>query len=60
MVERLRGEPGVQRQVITRGAFHPRKIRQYLQRVAQFLEKLAVAVHLTGGAPARAPELLST
>ena len=60
MVERLRGEPGVQRQVMTRGAFHPRKIRQYLQRVARFLEKLAVAVHLTGGAPARAPELLST
>ena len=59
MAERLRGEPGVQRQVMTRGRFNPRKIQQYLQQVARLLEKLAVAVHLTGGAPARAPELLS-
>jgi hypothetical protein len=30
-----------------------------LTRVARFKEKLAVAVHVTGGQPARAPELLS-
>jgi hypothetical protein len=31
----------------------------YLQRVAYFREKLAIAIHVSGGQPARAPELLS-
>ncbi|OQD64942.1 hypothetical protein PENANT_c412G08757, partial [Penicillium antarcticum] len=31
----------------------------YLQRVAHFREKLAIAVHVSGGQLARAPELLS-
>ncbi|CEN60835.1 Putative Superfamily II DNA helicase [Aspergillus calidoustus] len=34
-------------------------VAQYLTRVARFKEKLAVAIHVTGGQPARAPELLS-
>jgi hypothetical protein len=34
-------------------------VAQYFTRVARFKEKLAVAIHVTGGQPARAPELLS-
>ncbi|OGE47046.1 hypothetical protein PENARI_c072G04807 [Penicillium arizonense] len=34
-------------------------IDAYLQRVAYFREKLAIAIHVSGGQPARAPELLS-
>jgi hypothetical protein len=34
-------------------------IEVYLQRVAYFREKLAIAIHVSGGQPARAPELLS-
>jgi hypothetical protein len=34
-------------------------INVYLQRVAYFREKLAIAIHVSGGQPARAPELLS-
>lgn len=49
----------MQRGLMTRGQFSQAKIMRYLQQVAWFLEKLAVAVHMTGGAPARAPELLS-
>jgi hypothetical protein len=34
-------------------------IDQYLNRVVEFGEKLSVAIHVTSGQPARAPELLS-
>ncbi|KAA8651125.1 uncharacterized protein ATNIH1004_000003 [Aspergillus tanneri] len=43
IMERIRTEPDM----------------QYLQRVARFKEKLAVLVHVVGGQPGRAPELLS-
>ena len=39
--------------------WRPKKVRRYLQRAAHFLELLCLAVHLTGGQPARGPELLS-
>ncbi|BCR88806.1 uncharacterized protein ACHE_50004A [Aspergillus chevalieri] len=42
-----------------RGAIHGPLVAQYLARVARFKEKLAVAIHMTAGQPARAPELLS-
>ncbi|CAG8283084.1 unnamed protein product [Penicillium salamii] len=34
-------------------------IDSYLQRVVRFREKLCIALHVSGGQPARAPELLS-
>jgi hypothetical protein len=34
-------------------------VDQYMSRVVEFREKLSVAVHVTAGQPARAPELLS-
>ena len=36
-----------------------KKVQRYLQHLARFLELLCLAVHLTGGQPARGPELLS-
>ncbi|KAJ9480580.1 hypothetical protein VN97_g12971, partial [Penicillium thymicola] len=42
-----------------KGLFRTTTIRSYLRAVVRFREKLSVAVHLTGGQPARAPELLS-
>ena len=36
-----------------------RMVRIHLQRIARFLELLCLAVHLTGGQPARGSELLS-
>ncbi|RHZ43206.1 uncharacterized protein CDV56_100941 [Aspergillus thermomutatus] len=59
MIDRVRAEPTVQREFMRGGRFHSPAIRQYWQCVAQFKEKLAVLVHITTGAPARAPELLS-
>ena len=52
-------EPGVARVFITQGGLSASKATKYFQQVARFKEKLAVAVYLTSGAPARAPELLS-
>ncbi|KAI0567947.1 hypothetical protein Alg130_12407, partial [Pyrenophora tritici-repentis] len=34
-------------------------IERYMDRVVEFREKLAVLMHITGGQPARGPELLS-
>jgi superfamily II DNA or RNA helicase len=59
LVDRLGVEPAMARAFTTQGAVSPTKLQKYFQQVARFKEKLAVAVHLTGGAPARAPELLS-
>lgn len=41
------------------GRFRMGAIDSYLQRVVRFREKLCIAVHISGGQPARAPELLS-
>jgi hypothetical protein len=59
LVDRLGAEPAVARAFTTQGAVSPNKLQKYFQQVARFKEKLAVAVHLTGSAPARVPELLS-
>jgi hypothetical protein len=58
-VDQLGAEPAVARAFTMQGAVSPNKLQKYFQQVARFKEKLAVAVHLTGGAPARVPELLS-
>jgi len=39
--------------------FRLNTIKQYLGQVSLFREKLAVLIHLCGGQPARAPEILS-
>ena len=62
LLERVRAEPDVQKQFIYRcqpTRFQPKLVMQYLQRIARFREKLAVLVHIVGGQPSRAPELLS-
>jgi hypothetical protein len=59
LVDRIAQEPAVAKTFTTQEAISSNKITKYFQQVARFKEKLAVAVHLTGGAPARAPELLS-
>lgn len=59
LIDRIAQEPGVARAFVTQGGLSASKATKYFQQVARFKEKLAVAVHLTSGAPARAPELLS-
>ena len=59
LVDRIAQEPAVARALTTQGEVSRSKVQKYFQQVARFKEKLAVAVHLTSGAPARAPELLS-
>jgi hypothetical protein len=59
LIQRLRSEPAVQHQFMRRGQMQAQLVAQYLTRVARFKEKLAVAIHVTGGQPARAPKLLS-
>jgi late competence protein required for DNA uptake (superfamily II DNA/RNA helicase) len=59
LVDRIAQEPAVARAFVTQGGLSASKATKYFQQVARFKEQLAVAVHLTGGAPARAPELLS-
>ncbi|MCN0155273.1 RecQ family DEAD/DEAH box helicase [Salinispora arenicola] len=59
LIDRIAQEPGVARTFVTQGGLSASKTMKYFQQVARFKEKLAVAVHLTSGAPARAPELLS-
>ncbi|KAF1922122.1 uncharacterized protein M421DRAFT_79517, partial [Didymella exigua CBS 183.55] len=36
-----------------------RRVRQFVRQIERFLELLCLAVHVTGGQPARGPELLS-
>ncbi|KAL2802149.1 hypothetical protein BJX63DRAFT_415743 [Aspergillus granulosus] len=59
MVNWMAQEPAVAQAFIIQGEISQTKVRKYFQQVARFKEKLAIAMHLTGGAPARAPELLS-
>jgi hypothetical protein len=39
--------------------WRPRAVQRYLKQVDRFLELLCLAIHITGGQPARGPELLS-
>ncbi|CBF71862.1 predicted protein [Aspergillus nidulans FGSC A4] len=59
LVDQISTELAVARAFITQGTVSANKVQKYFQQVAQFKEKLAVAVHLTSRAPARVPELLS-
>jgi hypothetical protein len=60
MMNRVRHEgPVRQRFESSVGRLRMTAIDVYLQRVAHFREKLAIAIHVSGGQPARAPELLS-
>ncbi|KAL4984993.1 hypothetical protein BDW68DRAFT_190056 [Aspergillus falconensis] len=59
LVDWMAREPPVARAFLTQGAVSPTKLEKYFQQVARFKEKLAVAIHLTSSALARAPELLS-
>ncbi|KAJ6078255.1 hypothetical protein N7467_008008 [Penicillium canescens] len=57
---RQHGSPVRQRFIeSSAGRLRMAAIDVYLQRVAYFREKLAIAIHVSGGQPARAPELLS-
>lgn len=59
MVNRVRNERPLQQRSIesSAGRLRMSAIDVYLQRVAHFREKLAIAIHVSGGQPARAPEL---
>ncbi|EDN04610.1 conserved hypothetical protein [Histoplasma mississippiense (nom. inval.)] len=64
LMQQMRIQPGMQRRFIQREhSDRPRlaikAINAYLRWVVRFREKLSVAVHVTAGQPARAPELLS-
>lgn len=61
LLDRVRTESGLQRNFTeaNAGRFRMGAIDSYLQRVVRFREKLCIAVHVSGGQPARAPELLS-
>ena len=61
LIDRVRTEPRLQRRFteVNAGRFRIAAIDSYLQRVVRFREKLCIAVHVSGGQPARAPELLS-
>jgi hypothetical protein len=61
LISRVRQHGPVRQRFIESSAGRLRiaSIDVYLQRVAHFREKLAIAIHVSGGQPARAPELLS-
>ncbi|KAJ5882670.1 uncharacterized protein N7529_001342 [Penicillium soppii] len=61
MVNRVRNERPLQHRFIesSAGRLRMSNVHSYLQRVVHFREKLAIAIHVSGGQPARAPELLS-
>ncbi|KAJ5422794.1 hypothetical protein N7491_011239 [Penicillium cf. griseofulvum] len=61
MMTRISREANLQRLFLDsqKGQFRTTTIRSYLRAVVRFREKLSVAVHITGGQPSRAPELLS-
>ncbi|KAL4982976.1 hypothetical protein BDW68DRAFT_194792 [Aspergillus falconensis] len=51
LVDRLAWELAVAWAFITQGAVSLNKLQKYFQQVARFKEKLALAMHLTSGAP---------
>ena len=61
LIRRVRQDSLVRQRFIesSAGRLRMSAIDVYLQRVAYFREKLAIAIHISGGQPARAPELLS-
>ena len=59
MQQRLRREPRLAKQFFEHGAPRMAKIDSFMRRVVAFRRKLSIAIHICGGQPARAPELLS-
>jgi hypothetical protein len=61
MSQRVRTERLLQQLFIQprEGRFSINSIKRFIGFVAEFREKLAVLIYITGGAPARGPELLS-
>lgn len=47
------------RRLLTEGAWSGAAVSRYLGAATDFLEKMLLLVHLTGGLPARAPEIIS-
>jgi hypothetical protein len=43
----------------TQSGIDRQAVERYMDRVVAFREKLAILMHITGGQPARGPELLS-
>ena len=41
------------------GSWHTRRVKEYLREVDKFRELLLFCMHVTGGQPARSPEILS-
>jgi hypothetical protein len=41
------------------GSWHTRRVKEYLREVDKFRELLLFCIHVTGGQPARGPEILS-
>jgi hypothetical protein len=62
LFERVGQDASVQSQFIKPGSqsgVDRQAVEQYMDRVVEFREKLAVLMHISGGQPARGPELLS-
>ncbi|KAI3144663.1 hypothetical protein CBS147317_9724 [Penicillium roqueforti] len=61
LLGRIRSEPRLSYRFIDseRQSFRTNAIKRYLTQVRIFREKLAILIHLCGGQPARAPEILS-
>jgi hypothetical protein len=43
----------------TRSGINTQEVERYIDRVIAFQEKLIVLMHITGGQPARGPEIIS-
>ena len=41
------------------GSWHTRRVKEYLREIDKFRELLLFCMHITGGQPARGPEILS-
>lgn len=61
LLGRIRSDQGLSYRFVApdQCSFRPNAIKRYLTHVSMFREKLAVLIHLCGGQPARAPEILS-
>ncbi|CAI7634108.1 unnamed protein product [Penicillium pancosmium] len=61
LVNRIRQEPSLQQRFLDphHSSFRTRAVQRYIDQVCRFREKLGVLIHLCGGQPGRAPELLS-
>ena len=62
LFERVGRTPGVRDRFMkpgTRSGLNRAEVERYMGRIIEFREKLTVLMHMTGGQPARWPEILS-